>query len=526
VLQVHPKRRDWFLVPLEEVKHLFEVPILRMFDDTHVELPRSVLPLWPEGKAFLDNRLDVIARDFEERCNARDAATRPRGFTLRTHQHAGVEFTEARRGSLVADAPRVGKTALSLMSHDPTRGKLVAIAPLSTRAVWKGWIDTIFPGVEVSIITGRNFSRAKLAAPIVLGHYDVLGAWQDLNLKIGTLILDEAHALSNRRSQRTKAAAFMATRADKVVALTGTPLWNRPQSLWPLLGLVAPGQFGNFHEFAFRYTNATPNAFGWDYAGTANEAELKQRLSEVMICRRWADIKADLPTVTRDTILVDLTPKQRLTVDLAAESARGNSGSTSIGALAKYRATLSKLKIGTAIDYVREDLDRDERVVLWTWHKASAQIAHDALKTTHRSFLVTGAIAPAKRDAILDEWRRTPAAALVITIAVGQVGIDLSAARLAVFAEIDFTPALIAQAEMRTFSPLRPMNVRYIVADHPVEHALIAALTRKLDNSDSLGIPAAEAAIDVLKQVFALPDEAADMSRLLNDLLSSVDTDG
>lgn len=524
----HPKRPDWFTMPYRQDlwAQLAQVPKAQCWGRT-IELPRVSLPLFQEGRDYLAAELTAANTTFEQDCLDRNRETEPLGFQLRPHQHVGVAFAARRRGVLVADTPRTGKTLQSLMFHDPACGRLVVITPLPVREVWRGWIARRFPDTEVSVITGQTFDRAKLEAPIVVGHYDILAAWQDASLQIGTLILDEAHVLSNRKSKRTLAAAFLASRAEKIAALTGTPLWNKPQGLWPLLGLVAPGAFGSFFEFASQYTNAVETAWGAKFDGTRNEAELKQRLTEMMLYRRWEDIAPTLPPVTRDILLVDLTAEQRLELDLVVAAGRASSdSSTTIGAIAQYRSTLSLAKAPVAIEAAKADLDNDERVVIWTWHKSTAKHIYQSLRKKYPSFLVTGDVSTMKREEALADWRKTPGAALVITIAVGQVGIDLSDARLAIFAEVDFTPALIAQAEMRTFSPLRPMNVRYLVADHPVERGIIDALRLKLDTGDKLGVPAAEAAIDVLKNAFALPEGEGDLDRLLRDLLASANDAG
>ena len=42
--------------------------------------------------------------------------------------------------------------------------------------------------------------------------------WWQSAMRIGTLIFDEAHVLTNRKSKRSKAAIFIAMRANRVIA--------------------------------------------------------------------------------------------------------------------------------------------------------------------------------------------------------------------------------------------------------------------------------------------------------------------
>ena len=105
-------------------------------------------------------------------------------------------------------------------------------------------------------------------------------------------------------------------------------------------------------------------------------------------------------------------------------------------------------------------------------------------------------------------------------MSVAQVGIDLSHSHRPIFAEIDYLPLVIAQAEMRTYSPLRPMNVTYVIADHFVDRKIMAALTNKLEASMPLDLGAAEGAISALDQAFKGPVLEPDMDRFMADLLA------
>jgi hypothetical protein len=87
---------------------------------------------------------------------------------------------------------------------------------------------------------------------------------------------------------------------------------------------------------------------------------------------------------------------------------------------------------------------------------------------------------------------------LVATMAVAGEGIDLSTASQCVFAELDDTPAVVAQAEMRTYSPARPMQSYFVVADHFVEKRIVDLLDSKTAQSTEAGLPGARDLVDAL----------------------------
>lgn len=510
------KRIDWYLSGVQTVAPIIGVPGLKMINSATWSLHRSHLPLLAQSADAARILTPRLKPDWE----TRNLTTEPLGFTLRNVQHAGIDYITQRKGVLLGDDMRVGKTLTSIMSHDPASGPIVVICPAMVRPVWISWLSRVFPDEPIGVMTGHTFDHKALQNRIIVGHYDILPWWQSA-MRIGTLIFDEAHVLTNRKSKRSKAAIFIAMRANRVIAATGTPIWNMPPDLWNVLGLVAPGAFGGFHDFAYRYGLPVPTAHGTKYTGISNEEELNARLSEVMIRRRWVDVADDLPPITRSVSLVELDDAQRNRLDIVAAAlreAKGTSAST-IGVLSAYREKLSSIKRTACVKEATTILDRGEPVVLWTWHRALAEkIAADL---GPRAFLLTGDVPNNKRDEAIGNWKAHPAAALVCTMSVAQVGLDFSHAHLAIFAEIDYTPAILAQAEMRTYSPLRPMNITFIVADHFMDQRIVLALTRKLSAADPLGVGAANDAISALQFAIHGKPEEADLGQMLDDWLST-----
>jgi len=512
-----PSRRpDWFTTDQETAAKLGNgVPGIKFVERSRGwEIHRSHLPLLDDPQAR-----EIIMSSPQPDWAARDLATADRKFKLRNVQHAAVDFITRRRGTLLGDDPRVGKTLAAIMSHDPSTGPLVVICPAMVRPVWLGWLGKVFPDEPVGVFVGREFDHKVVQHKLIVGHYDILAWWQSAR-PIGTIVFDEAHTLTNRASRRSKAAIFLATRASRVICATGTPIWNMPTDLWNVLGLVAPDAFGGFHEFAQRYGLPIPSAYGTKYTGISNEQELRARLSEVMIRRRWVDVADDLPPISRNVSLVQLDDSETRRLDLmAAEIVSDRARATTIGLLSRYRAKISHIKGPVAVREACAMLDRGEPVVIWTWHRELAEsIAADL---GERAFLVTGDVVTSKRDAAIAAWNAHPAAALVCTMAVAQVGLDFSHAHLAIFAEIDYTPAILAQAEMRTYAPTRPMNITYVVANHMIDQRIVVALTKKLDASNPLGVGAASETIFALDVTLNGPVEEPDMDRLLADILSS-----
>ncbi len=489
----------------------------------------------PEVENFLAE-LRSLSRSESDRESDRaafDATTEVNGWKLRGYQHDGRDFIRARRGTLLGDAMRVGKTGQITAAHEEETGPMLVVAPLATREVWMSWFRRRWPNERPVVLRGRHVERISSKKPVksridrgfdvidgdrfdperlaraklLFCNYDILGAWKDLGgRRIGTLVFDEIHLLSERNSRRAQAAVFAAGLAERVIGATGTPIWNRPLGLFTTLSCVCPAAFGKFFEFAVRYCDAHPGSHGYVYDGASNEIEFKTRMSEIMIRRTWQDVSGELPAIERSVEVVDITEDQQFQIEKEAERVRDHARmTTSIGALARFRRLLAKLKTNAAVDVARRILESGEKVVVWAWHRDIALKIEDVLSDQgFPGFVVSGSTDMNLREDILNRWRAHPdPAPLCITLSVGQVGIDLSATPYEVFAELDYTPAVVAQAEMRVFSPLRPCFATFVIIDHEIERRILAALQDKCETAFRMGVPAAESTVGVLATAFA-----------------------
>jgi len=511
---------DWFVVDRATAEPLFGVPGIAMDrNGRDYAVHRSHLALLDNSEA--SRALGTHAQP-DWVWKERDKHTEPLGFKLKTVQHQAVDFIRARRGTLLGDEMRVGKSLASLYSHEPQMGKLVVVGPLMVREVWLGWMRRLWPDTPIGVMVGRKFEPEQARQPIVFGHYDIIRYWQSGD-PIGTLILDEAHWLTSKSktlSHRANAAIMLASVSERVVAATGTPIWNLPVGLWAILAMIAPGAFGGFHDFCMRYAAPEATAYGTKYTGISNGDELSQRLTEVMIRRKWKDVQKDLPPITRNVITVDLSLADRRKLDLRAESLRTSAKTNTAAELARYREALSSIKAEFAVKQAEAFMREGLPVVLWCWHRDTADaIAKLVVEKNFGCYVLHGDVAVQKREKLIEQWRAEPAAALVVTMSVAQVGINLSHSHKPIFAEIDYTPAMISQAEMRTFDPSKAMNVTYVVADHFADRKIAQALMRKFEASEPVALGTGEGAIASIDKAFRGEELEPDMDRLMADLL-------
>lgn len=481
----------------------YHAPGLILRRDGRIEVHRTHLPLFAAKGFQVPATPEVLVAD------------EIRGVALRPWQKRMIAWATPRRGTLIVAEPRMGKTAASLLLHEPAEGPLVIFAPLDVHAVWKGWVERVFPGAKIGSLVGHTVDLDMWrSSDVIIGHYDVLSHHQIGGMSIGTLIVDEAHVLARASSGRSVTVRVFAPLARRVVTLTGTPLWNKTEGLWPLLTTANPGAWGH-RPFGFkqRYCSPVATEFGWSYGTISNADEWHARIPEVAFQAGWRGERPDLTPTIRQRIVVDVEDAALHRLDVAAASIKPDGTSTTIGAIAKYRKATGMIKAPIVAERALE-ISADRPVVVWAWHKEVAQaVAAAARKAGREATLIHGdrTIPAAERVKRIDAWRQSPKGVLCATLAVGQVGIDLSHADHAIMGEFDWTPAVNYQGEMRTFDPARPMTVDYVSVGHPVEVMAEELNRAKLERAEAAAMPAAGSDFSV----------AEDLSNI-NDLLSAL----
>jgi len=443
---------------------------------------------------------------------------------LRAHQVADVRFIRGRRGTLQGSEMRTGKTGSTVFAHEEESGVLLVVGPVAARAAWHEWAVRRFKGWcdedDCSLCTRLGGNRARLSfmpirhvtrddhllankPDVVFMTFAGARGWHELyvHVKIGTFVVDEAHkaGIQNRNSDTVHAIRKFASVAHRVVLCTGTPLWNRPKGLWPLLDLVAPGAFGKkFPEFGNRYCQPEETAYGRRYEGASREDELRVRLSELMIRHLWVDLKEELPAFTRSIELIELGAKVASEINAVSTRMRLEAGNaqTLIGELARLRKLFGAAKLKSGLEHIVDRLEQNDSVLVWTWHVDVAEKAVEQLiKAGVRVFgPLTGRMDADEREAMVEQAREYASKgglfAFVATMAAAAEALDFSFLSHQIFLELDWTPPTIQQAEMRPYNGTQPVTTTFLVADCDVDRDLADALIEKLQTSNKLGLQA------------------------------------
>ncbi len=408
---------------------------------------------------------------------------------------------------------------------------MVIVGPLAVRSVWLDWLSRRWPDKQVAVLRGKKYQPSVFEdADFIFTHYDILPSWASVGLvrQIGTLVFDEIHLLANHKSKRSQAAAIISPAAHRTIGMTGTPLWNQPAGLWSLLRSCTPGAWGTFKKYTEAYASGTPGAYGWTTGAPSRVTELRDRLQEIMLRREWRDVQAELPPMVRTIETAPITASESLQLDKIAAAIRDelvqreeiSANPTIVGELERQRRLLAKRKAPVAAQVAIRTLMSGEPAVVWVWHRDAADEIAVRIRKQHLDvYVITGKTPQHQRDPILDMWRSHSYAALVISMGVAPAGIDLSHSAHAIFAELDWTPATMGQAAMRTFSPARPNFETYIIGEHPIEYRLMEVLAHKVETGAIMGVAATDTVGDPMTKLFGQPElEMVDLGNLANEI--------
>jgi len=443
-------------------------------------------------------------------------------------QAAGVDFMLARDGrALLADDMGLGKTIQALAFIAAAGDSLPALI-LAPSALLTQWEAEIARFIRFSDGTRPRCHRLKglasrplPAADFYLAHYDLLsprlrrgfgaqarrsnnqqpatnnhlaspGRAPDLARRgIVTLILDEVQALRSRKTARF--AAIKGMLADSppryAVGLSGTPIYNRGDELWPILHAIKPDLLGKFAEFSRewlyplshgRYAMVRPKDFG----------ELLAR--EVMLRRTKSDVGADLPAKLRHHQAVDIDGAQydKHMREIAAqyysddgELSIPERNARSMAALSRERHATGLLKVPALAEWLQTLLDADStrKVVLFAHHQGAIH-GYTQKLAAYNPMPLTGHQDNAERAEAVAEFRDGDSRILLASLRVAGLGLNLQCANTVVFAEFDWSPAVHLQAEDRChrIGQSRDVTAYYSYAPGTLDEFILERCDRKL----------------------------------------------
>jgi SWI/SNF-related matrix-associated actin-dependent regulator 1 of chromatin subfamily A len=442
---------------------------------------------------------------------------------LYAYQKQGIAFTESKNGRcLIADEMGLGKTiqAIGYMQLHPGI-RTTIVCPASLKLNWKREINTWLhrPGL-IEILEGKKATPINPETSIVIINYDILSDWvvTIMNWNASLMITDEAHYYKNNKAKRTKAVLKLGKHIDKVIALTGTPIENRPIDLYNAIKLINPTIITSRFNFGKQYCGGHHDGFGWNFNGASNTNELHQLLtSTIMIRRLKKDVLKDLPDKQYSVVPMEMTNRKEYTeaeedlvafvkqltddnfrkdlrtklgdmadmvaVDEKQLTALKDEKASKINQLTriehlKQLAAAGKMK--AVVNWVEDFIENAQKIILFATHKT---IINQLMERFGKiAVKIDGSVPTNKRQEVVDKFQTNKKIKIFVgNIDAAGVGLTLTASSNVAFLEYPWTPGKLNQAIDRAhrISQKNTVNVHYLVAERTIDEDIISVLDKK-----------------------------------------------
>jgi SWI/SNF-related matrix-associated actin-dependent regulator 1 of chromatin subfamily A len=427
----------------------------------------------------------------------------PQDVALKDFQTVGVAYATVAKRVLIGDEMGLGKTIQALVTLEANNAfPAVVVCPATLRGNWANEVHKFLPGRTVEVVYGTR--PYDVSADIIVVGQDVLRHWADILAQPNALVLDESHYFKTPTAQRTKAAQALAETVPAegfVIALTGTPIQNRPVELLAQLKIlgaldkVAPrprkpsGPGGTFtdkdweYSFKFAYCGPEHNGHGWEFKGSSNLDKLNDALRSNVLVRRERQEVLGLNDTRRVVIpltlngALDTYRKAELDIISHIEAVAANDAAikaleegddpesaAKVAAIQARQAVLraevlvtlttlrnlaGEAKVGAAAEWIQDffDSNPDRKLVVFAWHKSVQRALVEALAEFNPAQILGGQADVEDQKA---RFQADPECRVIVcSIKAAAEGHTLTAASDVLFVEQPWHPGAEQQCEDR-----------------------------------------------------------------------------
>jgi len=321
--------------------------------------------------------------------------------------------------------------------------------------------------------------------------------------QFNTIILDEAQAIKNKSTKRSKAA--MNLQGNFKILTTGTPIENHLGELWNLFNFLNPGLLGG--ESFFQDNYAIPIEKNKD---KEKRQQLKRLIQPFILRRRKNDVLHELPPKTEITLTVELSEEERAFYEALRQSAVENIESMGEDPTSRFAILAELMKLRQACchpkmvmpnspipssklqlfeETVTELVENGHKALVFSQFVKHLKIVEDLLKKKGISYqYLDGSTPLKKREIAINAFQAGEGDVFLISLKAGGVGLNLTAADYVLHLDPWWNPAVEDQASDRAhrMGQKRPVTIYRLVAENTIEDKIVKLHGEKRDLADSL----------------------------------------
>ncbi len=413
-------------------------------------------------------------------------------------------------GACLADDMGLGKTiqALAVILERAGDGPTLVVAPTSVCLNWQAEAEKFAPTLR-PVIFGQQDRKALMADlgpfDLIVASYGLLQQEEDLfaNINWQTIILDEAQAIKNMTTKRSKAAMNLQAKFKAIT--TGTPIENHLGELWNLFNFINPGLLGSLKDFNQNF------ALPIERHNDNDKRRILKKILQPFILRRLkSQVLEELPSRTEIVLKVEMSQEEIIFYEaLRQESLASitNDASTA-GRPMKILAAITRLRQASCHPRLVSPVSKIPSAKL----KLFAKVIDDLLENNHKALVFSqfvshltlirehldargisyqyldGSTPPQQRQARVEAFQKGEGDLFLISLKAGGVGLNLTAADYVIHMDPWWNPAVEDQASDRAhrIGQIHPVTIYRLVCTHTIEEKILALHRDKKDLADSL----------------------------------------
>ncbi|MEV8333595.1 DEAD/DEAH box helicase [Streptomyces niveus] len=414
--------------------------------------------------------------DISERVRTQRLDDTHRRVSLRGYQAFGARFALAQRRVILGDEMGLGKTiqAIAALAHLKAEGRthFLVVCPASVVINWIREIESRSTlrayrvhGQDRSVALGQWTRHGDVAVTT----YDLLGSLSvPEDVPVGMLVVDEAHYVKNPETRRSRTVEGWASRTDRVLFLTGTPMENRVGEFRNLVRHLQPGLLPGIRD---------------GDAAVGSEI-FRKAVAPAYLRRNQQDVLTELPELQQVDEWEEFSPAARAAYRRAVAA-----GNFMAMRRAAYADPATSAKLRRLRELVAEAEANGLKVVVFSFFRDVLTAAQEALgPPAARDSPATvfgplsGRVPAARRQELVDGFAEASGHAVLLSqIQSGGTGLNLQAASVVILCEPQVKPTLETQAIARAhrMGQIRHVQVHRLLTADSVDQRMLRLLGTK-----------------------------------------------
>ncbi|MFW6007061.1 MAG: SNF2-related protein [Bacillota bacterium] len=421
-------------------------------------------------------------------------------------------------GGILADDMGLGKTlqTLTLIKSIESSSPALVVCPRTLIYNWQEEVNKFFDNMNCLVYYGTPEAREEMIPEfgdyeVIITSYSIISRdFQDFikeNIDFSYCILDEAQHIKNHRTKRAKAVKKI--KAQRRLALTGTPLENSVKELWSIFDFLMKGYLGNYSSFRKQYINPIKKENNQEKI-----QELKEKVAPFILRRKKEEVLKELPEKATTIQTVNMTRLQEDSYQLILDEVKGNIMQTIkekgfnrshiniLAALTKLRQICDHPglvlgekgkkqdsgKMETLLELVEEGINSGRKIIVFSQFVKMLSLIRKKFENKGINFEYLDGSTRNRMERVNKFNQKKEIKAFLISLKAGGTGLNLTGADMVIHVDPWWNPMVERQATDRThrIGQESKVMVYKLITRGTVEEKMLKLQKRKQNIFDNI----------------------------------------